>query len=213
MFTLWHQVALCGQTHRATKRYRMLMCRYGELLRANPGAVGLVDLKRLKEELPIAFPAQRPPAYVAGGDADCIVDVQAVQVRAGAHFSTVSRILMSATRQAEHCSHVQMCTKDAVPSCKPIRGGCRQMQELAAELGVEPVIHARTAHDLMLVSLQRIAASYTTFVSPSQMRGPRTAWTSRNHSISWGLLCRTLGGRRLRSDWTNGCKLCRLDAT
>jgi hypothetical protein len=55
--------------------------RYGELFRAHPGAVGLVDLQRLKEELPIAFPAERPPAYVAGGDADCIVDVQAVQVR------------------------------------------------------------------------------------------------------------------------------------
>lgn len=37
------------------------------------------------------------------------------------------------------------------------------MQELAAELGVEPVIHARTAHDLMLVSLQRTAAN-TTFI-------------------------------------------------
>jgi hypothetical protein len=88
MFTPWHQVALCVQTHRATQRFRMLIYRYGELLRANPGAVGLVDLKRLKEELPISFPAQRPPAYVAGGDADCIVDVQAVQVRAGAQSST-----------------------------------------------------------------------------------------------------------------------------
>lgn len=44
------------------------------------------------------------------------------------------------------------------------------MQELAAELGVEPVIHACTAHDLMLVSLQRIAATNTTFVSPIRMR-------------------------------------------
>jgi hypothetical protein len=43
------------------------------------------------------------------------------------------------------------------------------MQELAAELGVEPVIHARTAHDLMLVSLQHTPAS-NTFISPIHMR-------------------------------------------
>lgn len=96
MVTSWHQVPPRADPP-GTTTYRMLIRRYGQLLRDNPGAVGLVDLKRLKEELPISFPAQRPPAYVAGGDADCIVDVQAVQVRAGAHSSTVPRIRLSAT--------------------------------------------------------------------------------------------------------------------
>lgn len=85
------------------------MERFGELFKANPVAVGLVDTRKLKEELPIKFPDQRPPAYVAGGDTDCIVDVTAVQ-------------------------------------------------ELAAALGVEPVIHHNMAHDLMLDTRWREAA-------------------------------------------------------
>lgn len=71
-----------------------VVCRFGELFKANPVAVSLVDTRKLKEELPIQFPEQRPPAYVAGGDTDCIVDVTAVQVLTFADWSTM------------HCHHV-----------------------------------------------------------------------------------------------------------
>lgn len=78
--------------------------RWAELFKANRGQVGLLDTRNLSRELPIVFPPpdQLPPAYVAGGTADVIVDVPAVE-------------------------------------------------ELAAELGVEPLIHHDAAHDLMLV--------------------------------------------------------------
>ncbi len=102
---LWaHAGALHMSTSLTHRTCTHCLRRWAELFKANRGQVGLLDIRNLSRELPIVFPPpdQLPPAYVAGGTADVIVDVPAVE-------------------------------------------------ELAAELGVEPLIHHDTAHDLMLV--------------------------------------------------------------